>query len=210
MPIGEYPILEVIVRQLVFFGFKHITMAVNHQAEIIRSFFNSGSKWGIKIDYSLEKEPLGTMGPLKLIDDLPEDFMVMNGDILSDLDFRQFHNYHVSMGNIFTISAYQREQKTEYGVLEINSQNYLTGFKEKPVTKYDVSMGIYMLNRSVLDYIPPCREYGFDNLMADLLKAEHPAAVRRFDGYWLDIGRPDDYMQAIDEFEGLKDNFIRQ
>jgi NDP-mannose synthase len=210
MPIGEYPILEVIVRQLVFFGFKHITMAVNHQAEIIRSFFNSGSKWGIKIDYSLEKEPLGTMGPLKLIDDLPEDFMVMNGDILSDLDFHQFHNYHVFKGNIFTISAYQREQKTEYGVLEINNQNYLTGFKEKPVTKYDVSMGIYMLNRSVLDYIPPCREYGFDNLMADLLKAEHPAAVKRFDGYWLDIGRPDDYMQAIDEFEGLKDNFIRQ
>ncbi len=210
MPIGEYPILEVIVRQLVFFGFTHITMAVNHQAEIIRSFFNSGTKWGIKIDYSLEKQPLGTMGPLKLIDDLPDNFLVMNGDILSDIDFRKFHDYHVTKSNIFTISAYQREQRTEYGVLKINSLDYLTGFKEKPVTKYDVSMGIYMLNKSVLDYIQAGREYGFDNLMTDLLNSKHPAAVKRFDGYWMDIGRPDDYMQAIDEFENLKHTFVRQ
>lgn len=209
MPIGEYPILEVIVRQLVYHGFRHITMAVNHQAEIIRSFFNSGSKWGIHIDYSLEKEPLGTMGPLKLIDDLPENFLVMNGDILTNLDFREFHDYHVARRNIFTISAFQREQKTEYGVLEINQHDFLSGFREKPVTKYDVSMGIYMVNRQVLDHIPARRVYGFDDLMSDLLTAQNPAAVKRFDGYWLDIGRPDDYMQAIDEFEDLKHNFIR-
>jgi len=210
MPIGEYPILEVIVRQLVFYGFTHITMAVNHQAEIIRSFFNSGTKWGIKIDYSLEKTPLGTMGPLKLIDNLPDNFLVMNGDILSNINFRAFHDYHINKNNIFTISAYQREQKTEYGVLEINNHDYLTDFKEKPVTKYDVSMGIYMLNKSVLDYIPAEKEYGFDKLMMDLLKAKNPASVKRFDGYWLDIGRPDDYIQAIDEFESLKHTFLKQ
>lgn len=150
------------------------------------------------------------MGPLKLIDNLPDNFLVMNGDILSNINFRAFHDYHINKNNIFTISAYQREQKTEYGVLEINNHDYLTDFKEKPVTKYDVSMGIYMLNKSVLDYIPAEKEYGFDKLMMDLLKAKNPASVKRFDGYWLDIGRPDDYIQAIDEFESLKHTFLKQ
>ncbi len=92
MPIGEFPILEVIVRQLARAGFLRITLAVNHQAELVRAFFGDGSKWGVAIDYSLEDQPLGTMGPLKLIGDLPERFLVMNGDILTDLDFRAFHD----------------------------------------------------------------------------------------------------------------------
>ena len=118
MPIGESPILEVIVKQLAAAGFDHITMAVNHQAEIIKAFFMDGSKWGIRIDYSLEDQPLGTMGPLKLIKDLPEHFLVMNGDILTDLDFATFHDAHVASGRIFTISSHLREQLVDYGVLE--------------------------------------------------------------------------------------------
>ena len=123
MPIGEFPILEVIVRQLVQYGFDHITMAVNHQAEIIRAFFQDGAQWGVNIDYSVEDKPLSTMGPLRLIKDLPENFLVINGDILTDLDFREFFEAHVSNNNIFTISGYMREQKVDYGVLEMDASN---------------------------------------------------------------------------------------
>jgi len=209
MPIGEYPILEVIVRQLAYFGFSHITMAVNHQADIIKAFFANGDKWGIKIDYSLENQPLGTMGPLRLIQDLPDNFLLMNGDVLTDLDFRKFYNFHVEQRSIFTISAYQREVRSEFGVLELDETGRLTGFQEKPIIGYDVSMGIYMVSKGVLPYIPEDRQYGFDHLMLDLIRDNRPAVVKKFDGYWLDIGRADDYSQAIDEFQTLKGRFLR-
>ncbi len=133
MPIGEFSILEVIIRQLVQCGFDHITLAVNHQAEIIKAFFQDGAKWGIKIDYSLEDKPLSTMAPLRLIKGLPENFLVMNGDVLTDLNFSLFYDEHVRKNNIFTISAYMREQKVDYGVLEVDAGNRLTGFRESPV-----------------------------------------------------------------------------
>jgi len=207
MPIGEFPILEVIVKQLVAAGFTHITMAVNHQAEIIKAFFMDGSKWGIRIDYSLEDKPLGTMGPLKLIKDLPEHFLVMNGDILTDLDYLNFHDTHVMADNIFTISSYIREQLVDYGVLDTR-KGLLVGLREKPRMNYEVSMGVYMMSRRALDFIPVGNAYGFDHLMHDLVIAKQNATVRRFSGYWLDIGRPDDYAQAIDEFESMRARFI--
>lgn len=208
MPIGEFPILEVVVRQLVKHGFDHVTMAVNHQAEIIRAFFQDGAKWGVKIDYSLEDKPLSTIAPLRLIHDLPENFMVMNGDILSDLNYSEFFEEHISKNNIFTISAHMREQKLDYGVLEMDASNHLTCFREKPSTKYLVSMGVYMASRRIIDFIPEDEKYGFDNLMLDLLTAGKPVTVRKYSGYWQDIGRPDDYAQAIDEFERMKSRFL--
>lgn len=208
MPIGEFPILEVIIRQLVKHGFDHVTMAVNHQAEIIRAFFQNGERWGIKIDYSLEDKPLSTMAPLRLINDLPEDFLVMNGDILTDLNYSDMFEEHVGRKKIFTISSHVRVQKIDYGVLEADASGYLSGFIEKPQTKYMVSMGIYMASRRILDFIPEGQSYGFDNLMLDLIAAKQPASVREFAGYWLDIGRPDDYMQAIEEFDRMKSRFL--
>jgi len=204
MPIGDYPILEVVIRQLAARGFEHITIAVNHQAELIRAFFGDGAKWNLRIDYSLEDRPLGTMGPLRLIHDLPEHFLVMNGDVLTDLDFAAFHADHVANKRLFTISAHQREQHIDYGVLLTNGEGTLQGFQEKPVTGYEVSMGVYMVSREVLRYLPEKTHYGFDDLMRDLLEDRKTVAVKRFAGYWLDIGRPDDYMQAIDEFQTMK------
>jgi len=208
MPIGEYPILEVIVRQLINAGFDHITMAVNHQAEIIKAFFKNGERWGVRIDYSLEEHPLGTMGPLKLISDLPENFLVMNGDILSDLDYANFFDEHVRQKELFTISSMKREHRIDYGVLEANEEGKLIAFREKPQTTYLVSMGVYMLSSRVLERIPSGRAFGFDTLMLDLLDASQPAHVRPFNGYWLDIGRPEDYERAIDEFEAMKGRFL--
>lgn len=208
MPVGEYPILEVIIRQLVFHKFNHITLTVNHQAEIIKAFCGDGSKWGIKIDYSLEEKPLGTMGPLSLLDDLPENFLVMNGDILSDINYGDFYSDHVSRNELFTISSFVREHINLYGVLEKNDKNQLVGFHEKPKTRFEVSMGIYMLNKRILEFIPKNQPYGFDSLMLDLIKKNEKVFVKPFYGYWLDIGRPDDYMQAIEEFEAKKSTFL--
>jgi NDP-sugar pyrophosphorylase family protein len=207
MPIGDYPILEVVIRQLARHGFTHITLAVNHQAELIRAFFGDGTKWKVHIDYSLESEPLGTMGPLRLIQDLPQNFLIMNGDVLTTLDFAAFHDKHIKTNQIFTISSHQRVQKIDYGVLVSDISGMLCEFKEKPSTGYEVSMGIYMANREILEYVPAA-PYGFDNLMLDLLANKRSVKVEPFDGYWLDIGRPDDYMQAIDEFETLRQGFL--
>ena len=201
VPIGDMPILEIIIRKLSKSGFDHITITVNHMADIIRAYFNDGSKWGVKIDYSLESKPLSTMGPLKLIKDLPENFLIMNGDVLTDIDFNEFYNYHVNNDNIFTVSAFSREQKVDYGVLEIGIDNKLVNFIEKPTNRYNVSMGVYMANKRILDYIPENQFYGFDHLMLDLITLKLPATVKIHSGYWLDIGRRDDYKQACNEFQ---------
>jgi len=183
-------------------------MAVNHQAEIIKAFFGDGSKWGVEIDYSLEKKSLSTMAPLKLITDLPDDFLVMNGDILTDLNYREFFEHHVANKNIFTISSYHRSHTMEYGVLETNKQNNLIGFIEKPKVDYQVSMGIYMVNKKALNFIPEDTKFGFDDLMLALLDKNLNPKVEKFSEYWMDIGRPDDYMKAIEDFESMKSKLL--
>jgi NDP-sugar pyrophosphorylase family protein len=208
MPVGNYPILEVIIRQLVNNGFNRITLTVNHQAEIIKAFFGDGSKWGITIDYSFEESPMGTMGPIALINDLPDNFLVMNGDILSDIDYKSFYDLHVNENSLFSISSFIREQINLYGVLDTNEEGDLTGFREKPKQLFEVSMGIYMLSKREVDYIPKNIPFGFDQLMLELIKMEKPVKVRSFKGYWLDIGRPDDYLQAIEEFEKMESHFL--
>jgi NDP-mannose synthase len=210
MPIGDYPILEVVIRQLARHGFDHVTIAVNHQAELIKAFFGDGSKWNLRIDYSLEDEPLGTMGPLRLIRDLPDQFLVMNGDVLTDLNFADFYAEHAAANRLFTVSSYQREEKVDYGVLMTDAGGTLRAFQEKPVTGYEVSMGVYMVSRQVLHHIPSDGPFGFDDLMRELLLAQQTVHVRQFKGYWLDIGRADDYLQAIEEFSSMKQRFLNE
>lgn len=200
MPIGEYPILEVILRQLAKQGFDRVTLAVNHQAEIIRAFCGDGSRWRITIDYSLETTALSTIAPLRLINDLPDDFLLMNGDVLTDLSLAKLYEEHVRQKRQFTIAASERTHIVDYGVLHA-SGNHLTGFEEKPQLQYLVSMGVYIVNRSVLNQVPAGQKYGFDNLMLDMLARKEAVHIERHSGYWLDIGRVEDYMRAVDEFE---------
>lgn len=204
MPIGEWPILEIIIKQLARHGFDHVTLAVNHQADILRAYFGDGAKWDVKIDYSLEKQPLGTVGPLRLITDLPTNFLVMNGDILTDLDFGAFIRRHQEEGRAFTVSAAAREQKIDYGVLKIDGNSQLCGFEEKPTIPYLVSMGIYCLNSEILNIIPVNEPFGFDQLILHRLSTTQSVVVEPHRGYWLDIGRPDDYERAVDDWPQLR------
>ena len=200
---GRYSILEIVLMQLAKAGFTHVTIAINHLSHLIRAYFGDGARFGMKIDYSLEEKPLSTIGPLTLIDDLPENFLVMNGDILCDLDFGAFFRQHVESGSEVSVSAYRREVKIDFGVLQYGEDQGLRAFVEKPTYTFDVSMGIYCLNRAAVARLARGEPYGFDNLMIDGLAAKRPIRIRPFAGYWLDIGRPDDYAHADEHFEEL-------
>ncbi len=201
VPVGDdMPVLEIIIKQLKSNGFGHITLAVNHMSEIIKAFFGNGSKWDIKIDYSEEDKPLGTMGPLKNITNLPDDFLVMNGDIISDLNYGQFYDEHVTRDSIFSISSFERDEQVDYGVLS-SEKGLLREIREKPRVKYEVSMGVYMLSKRVLENIPKNQEFGFDQLMHVLIENNENISVVKHPHYWLDIGRPTDYETAINDYE---------
>jgi len=197
MPIGdEMPILEIIIKQLAKNGFDHITIAVSHMAQLIMAFFGDGAKWGVKIDYSIEDKPLSTIAPIGLIHDLDEHFLVMNGDILCNLNYKSFFDHHVSRDNDVTVAVYKRDTQIDFGVLRFSENHAITGFSEKPTYHFDVSMGVYCLSRRVLEMVPKNLPYGFDNLMVDGIKKAIKMEVNPFDGFWLDIGRPDDYDYA--------------
>src|SRR5262249_11869493 len=151
-----------IVRQLCQSGFRHITMAVNHQANIIKAFFQGGEAWDATIDYSMESQPLSTIAPLTMIEDLPEHFLLMTGDVLTDLNLRAFLDEHAAEKRLFTIAATQRTQTADYGVLHVDDAMMLSGFEEKPTSAYFVSMGVYAVNRAILDLVPRGQKYGFD------------------------------------------------
>lgn len=200
---GRISILEVVLTQLAQSGFTHATLAVNHLSHLIMAYFGDGSRWGLKLDYSLEDAPLSTIGPLTLIEDLPENFLVMNGDILCDLDYRAFYKSHVDANADVSVSVYKREVKIDFGVLKYDQDMVLREFQEKPVFSFDVSMGIYCISKKVIERITRGSVYGFDNLMLDGIRGGMDIKIRPFDGYWLDIGRPDDYEYADQNFEQL-------
>jgi NDP-sugar pyrophosphorylase family protein len=200
MPIGDAPILEIVLKQLKKYGFHDITLAVSHLSELIRAFFGDGSKWGTRITYSIEDTPLGTMGPLKLIADLPENFLVMNGDVLTDFNFGKFYESHLNDRAVLSVATIKREAPIDFGVLTTGEDWHITGFQEKPAYTFDVSMGIYALNRKAVEFIPEGVPFGFDQLVLALLKSGEPIRAYPHQGFWLDIGRPADYDKANTDY----------
>jgi len=201
---GEAAILEIVIRQLKKNGFTRITLAINHLANLIRAYIGDGSKWGMEIDYSLEEEPLGTLGPLTLIPDLPENFLVMNGDILSDFDYKKFFDDHANSGCQVSVSTCKRESKIDFGVIGFDDSCHLTEFQEKPVYNFNVSMGIYCFHKSVVERLPQGQKFGFDDLMISSIKSGQKIRINPFSGFWLDIGRPEDYEYADTHYQEIK------
>ena len=209
VPVADMPILEIVIRQLKKAGFTHITMAVGHLAELLMAYFGDGSKWDVVIRYSREDKPLGTVGPLKLIPDLDQaPFLVMNGDVLTDLDYQQLWSYHQQEECAVTIASHTRDVRIDLGVLTVRDDYQLSGYLEKPVYHYQVSMGIYIFSPQVLQYVPDNEYYDFPTLILQLLQKEQCVKVYPFAGYWLDIGRPDDYAEATAQFQALRAKFV--
>jgi NDP-mannose synthase len=204
MPIGESPILEIIVKQLKAKGFNEITLAVGHLSELIMAFFNNGSKYGLKIEYSKEEKKLGTAGGLGLLKNkLVDDFLVMNGDVLTGLDFSEFLEFHKKTGSIATIALNRRHVDIDFGVVELDENRTLIGYIEKPKIDYLVSMGVYAFNESILEYIPSHEYLDIPDLMKRLLSEGEKVNGFIHDGYWLDIGRPDDYIKANEDIQKI-------
>jgi NDP-sugar pyrophosphorylase family protein len=205
VPIGdESAILEIVMRQLAAQGFGRVTIAIGHLGELIRAYVGDGTQWGLEVDYAVEQEPLGTMGPVvTILDRLPEHFLVLNGDILTDLGFASLLDAHARSGSPLTIATCQRQVDVDFGVLEVEAGKVVR-FSEKPRLRYQVSMGVYALSRTTLASYVAGRPLGFDQLVLDLLAAGRQPASYPFDGYWLDIGRPDDYDRANAEFGELR------
>ncbi len=208
VPIGdEMAIIEIVLRQLRAAGFTDITIAIGHLGQLIRAYCGDGAQWGLSISYWSEDQPLGTMGPLvSNLDELPEHFLVMNGDVLTDLDYAGLVNGHIGSGAPITVATYNRTVRIDFGVLEIGGDDHdrIVAFREKPTEHFSVSMGIYALSRETLRPYEPGQALGFDELVLDLLASEHRPRVSPFDGYWLDIGRPDDYDTANEEWPSLR------
>lgn len=204
VPVGNRAILEILIGRLKKYGVTDLTLCVNHLAELIMAYFGDGKKWGVHIDYSLEGESLSTVAPIKLIKNLPENFLVMNGDLLTDLNFKNLYNYHLEHKELITVATYKRITKIDFGVIDIDKDNNIAiGFKEKPEYELNVSMGVYVFNKKVLDFVPENKPFGFDDLMFILLDKKQPIKVYSYDGYWLDIGRPEDYEMANEEIGKL-------
>jgi NDP-sugar pyrophosphorylase family protein len=204
VPIGdEAAILEIVLRQLAHNGFRRVTIAIGHLGELIRAFVGDGSQWGLDVDYATEDRPLSTMGPVvAILDRLPERFIVLNGDILTDLRYSDLLAAHENSTAPLTIATYRRQVEVDFGVLTVEAGR-VVGFSEKPKLDYQVSMGVYAISRSTLG-----EALGFDRLVLDLLAAGRPPASYEFDGFWLDIGRPEDYDRANAEFAGLRSQLL--
>lgn len=211
MPIGDdMPILEVLLRQLKQTGIGEVTLAVGHAAGLLRAFFQDGSQLGLRINYSLEDQPLGTAGPLGLIEGLADTFLVANGDVLTTLPLPALIECHRWRGAVATIASSVKRVKIDLGVLHVDGSNGVNGYTEKPTYEFLVSMGIYVFEPQVLRYIERGERLDFPDLVLRLLEAGERVVSYPYDGYWMDLGRVEDYEQAVQDFDGMKDQLLGQ
>ncbi len=197
VPVGDQTVLEILIAALKRERITDLVLCVNHMSDLIKAYFGDGTKWGVRIRYSEEERFLGTVAPIKLLRDLPEDFLVMNGDLLTNLKFRDLYRSHVRHRALLTIATYKRTSQIDFGVIDVDpAREVVTGFHEKPTKAVDVSMGVYVFNRSLLDHVPDNVPFGFDELVLALLREKREIRIYPFSGYWLDIGRPADYDRA--------------
>ncbi len=208
LPVGGYPILEIVIRQLKKFGFTDITIAVGYLSHLIETYFGDGSKFGVNVAYSAEKEPLGTAGPLSLVKGLDSTFLAMNGDLLTTLDFRAIVNYHREKKAALTIGVQERSHQIDLGYVERDKEYNITGYVEKPVQRYEVGMGIYVFEPEILEYVRGGERLDFPELVLKMIADRKRVVGFPCSDFWLDIGRHEEYQKAQNEFEQIKSLFF--
>lgn len=207
LPVGNIPIIEILLKQLGSAGIKEIILAVGYQADLIKLMIGDGSQWGLKIRYAIEKKPLGTAGPLKRIKRLDSNFLVLNGDLLTDLSFKDFVKYHLAKKRPATVAVHKRSVKIDFGVVKAK-ESLISDYHEKPVLQYDVSMGIYAFNREIIAEIPEGK-FDFPDLVKKLIKNGKNPILYPYRGRWYDIGRPDDWEKADRIFSRKPEIFLK-
>ncbi len=210
VPLGHRPILDIIVRQLAHYGITDIVLTVGYLAELIQAYFQTATDGlpDVTLTYVKEPEPLGTAGSLALVDGLDDTFLVMNGDVLTSLNYAEMVAFHRANGNALTIGIYDKTIPIDLGVIELDAAGSVTGYLEKPVKHFPISMGIYVYDPAVLGYITPGEHLDFPDLVKRLLAAGEKVMGYRCADYWLDIGNPGDYQRAQEQFERMPDRFL--
>lgn len=211
VPLGDTPVVEVLIRRLIEFGVTDITMTLGHLAELMQAYFAHRRELMDRLDlkFIIEDQPTGTAGSVSLVDGLNDTFLVMNGDLLTDLNFHDLVDFHRRKGAVLTIATRRREVKIDLGVLEYDANNRITAYREKPETTYDVSMGVYVYEPAALEYIPKGARFDLPDLVLKLIAAGRQVCAFPTDCQWLDIGRPDDYARAQELYEEKADSFVR-
>jgi NDP-sugar pyrophosphorylase family protein len=212
MPLGEaepMPILEVVLRQLGRFGFRNVTIITGYLTELIEAFCGTGQRFGLQLCYCREITPLGTAGGLTLVDRPLEPVLVINGDILTTLDFGAMYAFHRQRAAEATIASFSREVRIDFGVLDFaEDREVLAGYREKPSFAFEVSMGVYILNPTAWEFLRPGHALGMPELLESMRLSGHPVHCFREPCEWLDIGRHDDYAAANETFENRRAAFL--
>lgn len=201
-PIGDKPIAEILIQQLKNAGVQEIIMCLGYLADFIKLYFQDGSYFGLKIRYSIETSPLGTAGPLRLAEDLEDNFLVVNGDELTTLDFKALYEHHLEMNADLTVAVHKKFVSSSFGVLEVKDSQ-VTAYKEKPTIDYWASMGIYVMNKRILSLIPENERFDMPDLVQCLLSKQAKVVSYESQDLWFDIGTMVDLEKAKEQFECL-------
>ncbi len=209
VPLGDTPVLDILIRRLIQFGITDITLTLGHLAELIKAYFTHRRDLAerIRLKFVQEEEPTGTAGSLALVTELNSTFLVANGDLLTNLDFHALVEFHRENKAMLTIATHPRKVKIDLGVLEFDKNCLITSYSEKPESFYHASMGIYVYEPGVLKYIEPGRYLDFPDLVLRLLSRGERVYAYPSDCLWLDIGRPDDYAKAQELFSERREAF---
>lgn len=202
LPLGGNSILEITVQRLKSCGFDDLIFTTYYKPEVFKSYFGDGSSFGVRITYSKENERLGTAGPLRLLEnELKEPFLVMNGDVLTNMDFAKLGKFHMKNNADITLCTKIMEIPLQYGVVKSREGSIVTSITEKPSVEYEINAGIYFLNPSVLDHIPKDKSYNMPTLLHRLLDDGKMVLKYPIEEYWLDVGHIDDYKKAQSDIE---------
>ncbi len=200
MPVGGLPVIEMLLKWLRRNGIHKAYITTGYLGHLIRSLCGNGEQWDIELAYSVEPEPLGTVGALQLLSEyLDETFLVLNGDLITDLNLRAFYEFHKRNSGLLSIAVTDKNVRVDLGVLETEGDQ-VADFKEKPSYRFQVSMGVYLMEPEILKFIPKGVPFGFDDLMLNMLDQSVPVYVYRHQGAWMDIGRPEDFQRAQELF----------
>ncbi len=207
LPIGEKSVLEIQIERLRDCGFDQIYLATNYKSDYIENFFGDGSRYGVSLKVSRERKPLGTVGPLMLLrDELTEPFLVMNGDILTLLDFQAFYDFAFLQQSTLTVAIKEIITPFQFGNIFFDG-DYVTRIEEKPDIRTNILAGVYIFKPAVFDLIPEDEYFGMDTLINEMLDRKLPITKYMINNYWLDIGQVDDYQQAQEIY---KEHFLSE
>jgi len=210
VPLGNKAVLEILLQRLSRSGFKDITICTGYLAEMIMVLCGDGSKFGMNIRYMREESPLGTAAPLASVENISDTFIVMNGDLLTSLDFEKMLDFHTDMEADVTIAIHRRDVTIDFGVVERNKDKKFSGFIEKPIYHFDVSMGINIINKDVMRFIKPGEYMDMPDLILKVHESGGKVCCYEEDCFWLDIGRMEDYAEAQNKFEENEKMFFEE